>query len=85
MSNFSIPRLLGIALIAGGTTVGIAMMVLMSSYVGTDNLTAATATIIVIIAFILLVLPQLGLGAYLIWDSLGETAVVPPENLPPPE
>ena len=60
------------------------MMVLMASYVRADDLTAATATIIVIIAFILLVLPQLGLGAYLLWDSLGETAVGSPETLPPP-
>jgi hypothetical protein len=85
MSNLSISRLLGIALIAGGTIVGIIMMVLMSNYAGEGKFTPTSATIGVIAAFIFLVLPQLGLGVYLIWDSMQETAVTPPENSPTSE
>ena len=75
MTNFSISRLFGIALIAGGTIVGIIMMILMSNYASNGIFTPATATIATIVAFILLVLPQIGLGVYLIWDSMQETAV----------
>lgn len=53
------------------------MIVLMSSYASGGLLTATSATIGVIVAFIVLVLPQIGLGAYLIWHSLQETAVSP--------
>jgi hypothetical protein len=65
-------RLLGIALITGGTLVGIIIMALMASYVRSGHFTAATATFGVIIALLLGVLPQFGLGAYLIWHSLGD-------------
>jgi hypothetical protein len=82
MSNLSISRLLGIALIAGGAIVGIVLMVLMSTYAGEGTFTPTTAAIGVIVAFILLVLPQFGLGVYLIWDSFKETGVSPPK---PPE
>ena len=85
MSNLSISRLLGIALIAGGTIVGIIMMILMSNTASEGKFTSAAATITVIAAFILLVLPQIGLGVYLIWDSMQETAVSPPKNSPPLE
>ena len=80
MSNLSISRLLGFTLIAGGTIVGIVMMVLMSSYANDGKFTPTAATIGVIAVFILLVLPQIALGVYLIWDSMQETAVFPPEN-----
>jgi hypothetical protein len=83
MSNLSISRLFGIALIAGGTIVGLLIMVLMSNYASDGKFTTASATLAVIAAFILLVLPQIGLGIYLIWDSMRETAVIPPENSPP--
>jgi len=83
MTNLSISRLFGIALIAGGAIVGIILMVLMSSYASDGKFTSSTATITLIIAFILLVLPQIGLGVYLIWDSMKETAVSPPEDSPP--
>ena len=81
MSNLSISRLLGIALIAGGAIVGVIMMILMSNYASEGKFTSTTATI----AFILLVLPQIGLGVYLIWDSMQETAVSPPKTSPPLE
>lgn len=63
-------RLLGIALITGGTFVGIIIMALMASYVRSGHFTTATATFGVIIALLLLVLPQFALGVYLIWHSL---------------
>ena len=93
MTNISISRLFGIALIAGGTIVGIILMILMSNYASSDIFTSKTATIITIMAFLLLVLPQIGLGTYLIWDSMQETAVstrpsqetLPPENSLPPK
>jgi hypothetical protein len=82
MTNLSTSRLFGIALIAGATIVGIVMMVLMSTYTSAGKF---TATLAIIVAFIFLVLPQIGLGIYLIWDSLQETAVFPLENSPPTE
>ena len=85
MTTLSMSRLLGIALIAGGALVGIIMMILMSNYASEGTVTSATATIAIIAAFIILVLPQIGLGVYLIWDSMGATAVAPPENSSPPK
>lgn len=93
MKNLSISRLLGIALIAGGAIIGVIMMLLMSNYASKDKFTPTGATIAVIATFILLVLPQIGLGVYLIWDSMQETAVSapstqsvsPPQNSPPSE
>ena len=52
MTTISISRLFGIALIAGGSIVGIIMMVLMSNYADAGNFTSATATIATIAAFI---------------------------------
>ena len=85
MTTLSISRLIGIALIARGTLIGLIIIGLISNYATTGIFPAATATIAVIAAFIFLVLPQIGLGTYLIWDSLRETAVFPPENSPPTE
>jgi hypothetical protein len=85
MSNSTITRLLGIALIAGGTIVGIVMMILMSNYAREGIFTPTNATLAVVTSFIFLVLPQIGLGVYLIWYSMGETAVSPSKNPPPPE
>ncbi len=82
MSKLPISRLLGIALIAGATIVGIVMMVLMSNYAQAGTLTPSGATLFVIIAFLLLVFPQFGLGIYLIWDSLQEKDLSSPENSP---
>ena len=93
MTTISISRLFGIALIAGGAIVGIIMMVFMSNYADAREFASATATIATIAAFILLVVPQIGLGVYLIWDSMQETAVTAstppnissPKNSPPTE
>lgn len=95
MKNLSISRLLGIALITGGVIVGLIMIVLMSNYASEGKFTTIGATMAVIAAFILIVLPQIGLGVYLIWNSLQETAVISTttqnvsspenENTPPPK
>jgi hypothetical protein len=80
MSNPTITRLLGIALIAGGTIVGIVLILLTSNYVSGGTLSTTTATLAVIVSFLFLVLPQIGLGAYLIWHSMQKTAVSHHEN-----
>ncbi len=67
-------RLLAIALIIGGSLVGIVIMFMMSSYVRSGHFSTAVATLAVIIAFILLVLPQFALGIYLIWHNLQSEA-----------
>lgn len=72
---------------------GIVLMILMSSYASNGTFTSTTSTIAIIAAFILLVLPQIGLGVYLIWDSMQKTAVStdsqpnisPSENSQPPK
>lgn len=63
-------RLLAIALIIGGALVGIVIMFMMASYARSGHFSTAAATIGVIVAFMLFVLPQFGLGIYLIWHSL---------------
>jgi len=70
-------RLLGVGLIIGGALVGVVVIVLLSGYARNGGMTAVTATIGVIIGFLLLVLPQFALGAYLIWHDLGHT---PPDG-----
>ncbi|PID85398.1 MAG: hypothetical protein CSB13_08285 [Chloroflexi bacterium] len=69
MSKIPTSRLLGIALIAGATIVGIIIMILMSNYAQTGTFASSEAILFVIIAFLLLVLPQISLGLYLIWKS----------------
>ena len=67
---FTREKLLGIALIAGGALVGIIVMVLMSGYARSGDFSTGAATIGVILGFVLLVLPQMGLGVYLIWHDI---------------
>ena len=67
--KISTQRLLGIALIAGGVLVGVVVMVLLNGYANDGAVTAVTATFGVILGFLLLVLPQLVLGVYLIWHD----------------
>ncbi len=63
------------------------MLILMSNYASNGTFTSATATMAVIAAFLFLVLPQIGLGVYLIWDSMQETAVTAsaPPNISSPK
>lgn len=67
-------RILGYILIAGGILVGIIVVVLMSVYRG-EGLSAGGATLGAALGTIVLVLPQLGFGAYLIWKGGQEAAV----------
>ena len=68
-------RILGFALIAGGFLVGVIVVVLMSVYRSEGSLSAGAATLGAALGIIVLVLPQLGVGAFLIWKGGQETAV----------
>ena len=68
-------RVLGFVLIAGGVLVGIVIVVLMSVYRGEGSLSAGAATLGAALGMIVLVLPQLGVGAFLLWKGGQETAV----------
>lgn len=67
-------RILGIALIAGGVIVGIIIAVLMSVYNREGNLSTGAATLGFVIGTVVLVLPQLGIGAFLLWKGGQEAA-----------
>lgn len=69
-------RTLGIILIIGGLVVGGLLLVLMSIYRGEGSLTSGAATLGIVIGFLVLVLPQLGFGAYLLMRGQQEAAVM---------
>ena len=73
-------RILGFALIGGGIIVGIIIIVLMSVYRGENSLSAGAATLGAAIGIIVLVLPQLGVGTFLLWKGRQETAVAAKAN-----
>ncbi len=66
-------RILGLILLAGGVIVGIIIIVLMNSYVADGTLTRSVAIFSTAIGIFVLVLPQLGFGAFLFWKG-GEEA-----------
>ncbi len=66
-------RILGLILLAGGIIVGIIIIVLMNSYVADGTLTRSVAIFSTAIGIFVLVLPQLGFGAFLFWKG-GEEA-----------
>ena len=68
-------RTLGLILIAGGIIVGIIVTVLMVVYRGEGRLTAGGMALGITLGFLVLVLPQLGFGAYLFWKGGQDTAV----------
>lgn len=68
-------KTLGIILIIGGLVVGIIIVALMSVYRSEGSLTSGAATLGITIGFLVLVLPQLGFGAYLLMRSRQEAAV----------
>jgi hypothetical protein len=68
-------RILGIILIAGGIIVGIIITALMFVYRGEGSLTAGAATLGWVLGIAVLVLPQLGIGAFLLWKGGQEAAV----------
>lgn len=67
-------KTLGIILIVGGLVVGGIIVALMSVYRGEGSLTSGAATLGIVIGFLVLVLPQLGFGAYLLMRGRQEAA-----------
>lgn len=68
-------KTLGYILIAGGIIVGIIITALMVVYNREGSLRSGAATLGLLIGLLVLVLPQLGFGAFLIWKGGQETAV----------
>lgn len=67
-------RVLGGVLVAGGVIVGIIIFVLMRTYVGEGNLTQGAATLGMLLGFLVLVLPQLAIGGFLLFRGQQEAA-----------
>ncbi len=68
-------KTLGIILLIGGVVVGGIIIALMTVYRGEGSLTAGAATLGIVIGFLVLVLPQLGFGAYLLVRGQQEAVV----------
>ncbi|MCA9944152.1 MAG: hypothetical protein KC449_11755 [Anaerolineales bacterium] len=68
-------KTLGLILIAGGIIVGIIVTVLMVVYRGEGRLSAGGMALGITLGFLVLVLPQLGFGAFLLWKGGQDTAV----------
>ncbi len=68
-------KTLGVILIIGGIVVGGIIIALMSVYRGEGSLTSGAATLGIAIGFLVLVLPQLGFGAYLLMRGQQESMV----------
>lgn len=66
---------LGIILIIGGIVVGGIIVALMTVYRNEGSLTSGAATLGMVIGFLVLVLPQLGFGAYLLLRGRQEAVV----------
>jgi hypothetical protein len=67
-------RIIGIILIAGGIIVGIIITVLMMVYRSEGSLTSGAATLGWVLGIAILVLPQLGMGIFLLWKGGQEAA-----------
>lgn len=67
-------RTIGIILLAGGVIVGIIITVLMGVYYNEDSLSGGAATLGWVIGVAVLVLPQLGVGGYMLWKGGQEAA-----------
>lgn len=67
-------RIIGIILIAGGIIVGIIVVALMVVYYNEGSLSAGAATLGAVLGIGVLVLPQLGLGTYMLWKGRQEAA-----------
>jgi hypothetical protein len=65
-------RTLGIILLIGGTLVALILGGLMLTYNREGNLTGGAAMLGFTLGFLVLVLPQWGIGAYLIWKGSEE-------------
>ena len=68
-------KTLGIILLIGGVVVGAIIIALMTVYRGEGSLTAGAATLGIVIGFLVLVLPQLGFGAYLLVRGQQEAVI----------
>ena len=68
-------RILGIILIAGGIIVGIIITALMLVYRGEGSLTSGAAMLGWVLGMAVMVLPQLAIGAFLLWKGGQEAAV----------
>lgn len=68
-------RTLGIILLIGGTLVAIVLGVLMMTYSREGSLTSGAAVLGFTLGFLVLVLPQWGFGAYLLWQGNQDAAV----------
>ena len=66
---------LGTILIIGGIVVGLVIVGLMAVYRSEGSLTSGAATLGIVIGFLVLVLPQLGFGAYLLLRGRQDAAV----------
>ena len=68
-------KTLGVILIIGGIVVGAVVIALMSVYRSEGSLTSGAATLGIVIGLVVLVLPQLGFGAYLLMRDQQEAVV----------
>jgi hypothetical protein len=68
-------RTLGIILIIGGIVVGGIIIALMTVYRNEGSLTSGAATLGIVLGFLVLVLPQLGFGAFLLLRGRQEAVV----------
>ena len=68
-------KTLGVILIIGGIVVGAVVIALMSVYRSEGSLTSGAATLGIVIGLLVLVLPQLGFGAYLLMRDQQEAVV----------
>lgn len=68
-------RILGIILVAGGIIVGVIITALMVVYRGEGSLTSGAAVLGWVLGIAVLVLPQLGIGAFLLWKGGQDAAV----------
>lgn len=68
-------KTLGIILIIGGIVVGAIIVYLMNVYRGEGSLDPGAATLGMVLGFLVLVLPQLGIGAFLLMRGQQESVV----------
>jgi hypothetical protein len=75
VNNKNMGKTIGLILIAGGIIIGIIITVLMLVYKGEGLLTASGAALGIVLGFLVLVLPQLGFGAFLFWKGGQDAAI----------
>ncbi len=73
-------RTIGIILLAGGVIVGIIITALMGVYYNEGSLSGGAATLGWVIGVAVLVLPQLGVGGYMLWKGEQEAKMAAAAN-----